>query len=84
MAKAFAVWKAVKFGTELGIQNIVIKGNTLKIVYALRKKSQSLSWYGNLIDDTKIMLHSFQSWYVKHVKREAKMTAHNHLVKVTH
>jgi hypothetical protein len=31
--------------------------------------------YGNLIEDSKIVLYSLQSWNVVHVKREANMVA---------
>jgi len=68
---AFAAWKAVKFGIDLGMQNIMLEGD-----HDVRREEQSWSRYGNLIDVFKTLQNSFQSWHVNHVKMEANMTAH--------
>lgn len=67
VADAFFAWKAVEFGRDLGIQNTILEGNALDIVHALRKEEQSWSRYGNLLDNSKTLLNSLQSWYVNHV-----------------
>jgi hypothetical protein len=37
----------------LGIQRIILKGDTLKIVYALQQEGYCWSWYDQLIDNIK-------------------------------
>jgi hypothetical protein len=44
-------------------------------VVAFQKEVLSCKIYGNLIEDSKIVLYSLQSWNVVNVKREANMAA---------
>jgi hypothetical protein len=67
VADAIFAWKAVEFGKDLGIQNIILEGNALDIVHALLKEEQFWSRYGNLLNNSKTLLNSLQSWYVNHV-----------------
>jgi len=41
VAEVFAVWKAVEFGKNIKVQNIILEGNVLKIVHAFRNGEQS-------------------------------------------
>lgn len=76
----FCGMEGLKIGRDLGIHNIILEGDALKIVHLLRNEGQSQSRYDNLIDDLNTMLNNLHSWYVKHVKREANIVAH-HLAK---
>lgn len=60
MAETYAAWNAVFFGRDLGIRNVIMEGDALKIIHAFQTKDQLLQRYGTLIEDTKIVLHSFQ------------------------
>lgn len=51
-------WKVVEFGRSLGIHNIILEDNAMKVVHAFRKEDQSWSRYGNLIDNAKITLYT--------------------------
>jgi hypothetical protein len=55
-AEVFEAWKAVDFEIDLGIQNLIIEVNVLKILKALQNDEQSWSQYSNLIDDSKTSL----------------------------
>lgn len=72
-AKAYAIWRAVKFSKNVGIQNIILEGNVLEMVHAL---------YGQLIEDVKTIVKSLRSQYggtpkgKRHTKRKANMAAH--------
>jgi hypothetical protein len=57
-----------------------------KILWSLKLhvfSSEDQLWqrYSTLIEDAKIVLHSYQTWSVEHSKKEANMGAHS-LVKV--
>lgn len=41
IVEAHAAWKVEKFGTDLGLQNIIIEGDALKIVQNLQKDDPS-------------------------------------------
>jgi hypothetical protein len=64
------------FGVELGYQRIILEGDALEIVQALRNKDPSWSRYGQLIEDTKAKLNSLPFWTVSHVCRNANEPAH--------
>lgn len=57
-------------------QRIIVEGDTLEIVYALRQDSCCWSRYGQLVDDVKIMLNCFQAWFVGHINGEANETVY--------
>lgn len=69
-------WKVVKFRRELGFQNIMMEGDMPEIVYALQKEGCCWSMYGQLIDDARILMNGFQSWFVCYIKRNANKGAH--------
>jgi hypothetical protein len=41
--EAYVDWKAVIFGRDLGLQNVIMKGNTPKIVHIFQTEDQL--WY---------------------------------------
>jgi hypothetical protein len=43
MIEAYVDWKAVIFGRDLGLQNVIMKGITLKIVHIFQTEDQL--WY---------------------------------------
>jgi ribonuclease HI len=75
-AEAYAAWKAVQFGRDLGLPKVILEGDALVIVQALQKEDPSWHKYGSLIETSRSLLRSFQSWSVRHTKREANMAAH--------
>jgi hypothetical protein len=70
------VWKTVEFGRDIGIQHVIVKGDALKIVHALRHESCCWSLCGQFIDDVRTMLNSFQSKYVGYVNKETNEATH--------
>lgn len=61
VAKAYVVWKTVVLSKELGFHNIILEDDALKIVHALCNEAQLWSRYGNLIDDSKLILDGLKS-----------------------
>lgn len=52
-------WKVVKFSRDLEV--MIVKGDAPKIIPTLHKERHYWSRYGQLLEDTKTVLNSFQS-----------------------
>jgi hypothetical protein len=59
IAEAIAAWKAVELGCELGFQRVILEGDALEIVKALRQAEPSWSRYGQLIEDASTSIVCF-------------------------
>jgi hypothetical protein len=55
---------------------VELEGYVFFVVQALRKEEKDLCRYGQLIDDTRVMLNSLQTWKVNHVRNEVNVVAH--------
>lgn len=75
-AEAFAALCAVEFCREVGIQDIILEGDSLLVVKALNDSNPNWLRYGQIIEDTRLVLGSLRSWNVQHVKQEANAAAH--------
>ena len=52
--EALAALKAVTFAHELGFQNVVLEGDALSLIQALKSQEQNLSPWGLLLEDVKV------------------------------
>lgn len=59
------------------ITKIILEGDALEIVQALRKEGDAWGLYRQVLNDTKYLLQRFQEHCVNHVGREANGAAHN-------
>ncbi|KAF5477039.1 hypothetical protein F2P56_003718 [Juglans regia] len=78
LGEAVAARRASSFCVELGLQHIILEGDSLSVVKAIQHKEDSWSDTGLVIRDIKIMLT--RSWSVLHVHKEVNVIAH-HLAK---
>ncbi|XXG82366.1 hypothetical protein AAC387_Pa10g0329 [Persea americana] len=76
VAEAVAARMTADLGRTMELQNVELVGDTLVVVQALKKEDSNWTWYGQLIEDAKIILNCMQSWQVGHVQREANRVAH--------
>jgi hypothetical protein len=53
-----------------------LEGDAFKIVNTLGKKESCWTRYGQLIEDSRVILNSLQSWVVGHVGRKANKAAY--------
>lgn len=60
MVESFVALRAVVFAKEMGWQKVELEGDALQVIMALRKDNKNWSRYGQVIDDTRIVLNSFQ------------------------
>jgi hypothetical protein len=56
---AYAAWKVVAFGRDLGIHNILLEGDALEVVQDFQKEEPLWQRYGHLIENSKIILYNF-------------------------
>lgn len=75
-AETIALWKAILFCLDRGFQSVILEGDSLHVVEALRQEGRSWQRFGQLIEDSRLMLHSLSSFEVCHVSREANQAAH--------
>jgi hypothetical protein len=75
VAEAQAALCSEKFCYDLGLQNIILEGNTLHVVNAV--KANGLNWcrYGQLVADIQIVLSTCWSWQISHICRVANFAA---------
>jgi hypothetical protein len=74
MAEAVAAWRAVELACRLDLQGIMLKGDSLDIVQALRKIGSCWILYGQVVNETKMLGHH-QVWEVNHVRSVTKKRA---------
>ncbi|XP_065619309.1 uncharacterized protein LOC136063207 [Quercus suber] len=60
LTEALAAWKALSFAHELGFQNVILEGDALHLIQALKSQEQSLCALGLLVEDVKIYSSHFQ------------------------
>ena len=73
--EALACWKAVQFAKDLGLQKVVIEGDSLVVINTLSQGPGCLSSYGNVIDDILVLADDFQLCEFNHVKRLCNVVA---------
>lgn len=75
-AEALASWYGVSFGREMGGSKVILEGDSLMVMAALKKGEVCNQAHGLLLEDIQSTFANFLSLEVHHVKREANMPAH--------
>jgi ribonuclease HI len=75
-AEALAARRAVEVSQTLGLRKIIMEGDALQIVQALRSTGGGRYSYGLIIEDMHQLLQRFSEFSVQHVRREANRAAH--------
>ena len=74
--EALAAILALEFATKIGLDKIVVEGNSKIITDALDRKETSLAVYGLLVEDACVFERNFSELSYSHVKREGNKVAH--------
>jgi ribonuclease HI len=74
--EAFGAFQAAQFIMEMGLHNIILKGDAKQIVDAINSYTSTWSQYGHLVDDTWCLLCSLSRWKCIFTHREANEAAH--------
>lgn len=75
-AEAYAATKAVELARDLGLTDIHLEGDSLRIVKALREEAEFMSEYGHILLQTVGVCKSFSRFHVSHVGRQGNGLAH--------
>ncbi|XP_050278447.1 uncharacterized protein LOC126720005 [Quercus robur] len=73
--EALACRKAISFALDLGVENVVLEGDSKTIIQALNSDSSCASSYGHIIDDIRVCALGFTSISFSHVKRQGNTIA---------
>ena len=74
---ALAVRRAVEFALEIGVNKIVLEGDSEIVYKNLKNNGLSLALHGHLIQDVKALFPLFSSIYFIHVSRAGNKAAHS-------
>ena len=74
--KAMAETRAIEFAAEVGVDRIVIEGDSSVVTEALRFNNARLASYGLLVEDAKLLEKSFSELSYSHTKRKGNKVAH--------
>ena len=75
--EAMAANKAVEFGSELGLHNAIIEGDSVVVAKALKCKEFRLVPYAHLLKDVSLFSGLYLQLSYSHVKRDGDKVAHN-------
>lgn len=64
------------FTKEIGLNYILLEGNSLAVVQAVKAQSEDLSNIGAFIHSIRLILRSFTSDTCTHIRRQGNQLAH--------
>jgi ribonuclease HI len=76
MAEAVGAWLAVDLAKRLDLRNVLLEGDALEVVEAITKEGNCWTVYGQVVNDIKEELRTWQGWAFQHVSRRANGVAH--------
>lgn len=76
VVEALVALQAVEFSRDLGLQDIILEGDSLQVVNVILEHEDSWCRFGEIEVDIKLVLGSFRSWDIKHVKWSQNNAAH--------
>ena len=74
--EAMAATRAIEFVEEVGVDSVLIEGDSSVVTEALRSKNIGWASYGLLIQDANIVERNFSELSYSHTKRENNKVAH--------
>ena len=75
LVEALAMSRAVSFAKELSIHQMVIEGDSLRVIQAINGTRPVRTMYGHVIDDIRFLSSSISCSFL-HVKRKVNRLAH--------
>ena len=75
--EALAAATALTLARDLGMQRVILEGDSLIIIKALREEEHFFSPIGLLLEDVRRLSQSFHKLLYSHTKREGNYVAHN-------
>ena len=75
--EALAALKALQLAYDLGFQNVILEGDSLGLIQALKAEDHNLSPLGLLVEDVKLFANNFVRLSYSHIKRSGNNVTHN-------
>ena len=72
-----ATTKALRFALDIGLSSIVLEGDSKTTIKAIQSNVPSMSEFGNLIEDAKLLVNQFAIVEFSHIRRQGNSVAHN-------
>lgn len=76
LAEALATLQASLFYKSIGYSNVLMEADSLQVVNGLNSTSDSITYAGQFIVDTRYNLNNFCDWSVRHIVRVNNLVAH--------
>jgi hypothetical protein len=76
VAKSLRARRALEFGRCLGFSSIVLEGDAKGVIMGLGSSEDCGGSHEGVIKECRMLLKSFCSWSINHVRREGNMAAH--------
>lgn len=76
LAEALAARRAVTFDMELSLSRVIIEGDCLRVVQALKSLGRCNTLFGHVIEEARSLGESFQQYQFQHVQRDGNRLAH--------
>ena len=74
--EALAASRALELAADIGLDNVIVEGDSLVVTQALKSKVVGLAAYGLLIRDAFSLAGNFSEVSYSHIKREGNKVAH--------
>ena len=65
------------FATNLGFRHVVLEGDLMDIIQALRENAESLTLTGLLLEDMRMLSQNFEQLLYSRIKKEGNFVVHN-------
>ena len=75
--ESLAAATALSFATNLDFQRVVLEGDLMEVIQALRENDQSLTTTGLLLEDVRMLSKNFEQLLYSHTKRDGNAVAHS-------
>ena len=75
--EALAAIKAVEFGSELGLHNSIIEGDSVVVSKALECKEFGLAPYAHLLKDVSLFSGFYSQFSYSHIKKDGNEIIHS-------
>lgn len=76
LAEALAARRAVTFDMELSLSRVIIEGDFLRVVQALKSLGRCNTLFGRVIEESRNLGESFQQCKFQHVQRDGNRLAY--------
>lgn len=71
IAEASRALHVAEFCKDFGLQQIIMEGDELQILNAIKSNSKNWSRNGQIVEHTQGVLHAMSNWQIFHVTRGA-------------